>query len=475
MAGAAAVLLALFYLVSSIYIAAHRPLWFDEIVTVLFARLPNIVTIWKAVKHVDPWGMPPAYYALIHVFQGLPGRAEITARVPSSLAVAAGLLITFDCTRRLTNGLHGLIALTFLTCSFLPYYGFEARSYGICFMLASLSFWVWCHTREASRLSAAVYGGLFFCAFMMHPYTALGIVPYGLYDFVRRSPGRLVSYKTIAGVAGIFCGAALLSVDMIAASSGPRTFSGQHPSPAALGEAFSQIFPSGLFLISAAIVWIILTSRGNEALSTPPARPAERLGWLFLIIPFAGFLLAEAVTKAFVARYFIGILPGIAVAASCLLSRYGRGNIFGAAGIFVALTAIGLTEQINLMRHPKSIDPSGQQTQARQILDLEGTLLGEHKQFILITGTLLYMETEYYSKDPEVYRFLATDDPTNRMPVYFSEYYPSLKTWSLDDLKKHARETAVVSFKPDVIEALKNEGLSAQTRFDRPFRVTYFQ
>ena len=95
---------------------------------------------------------------LVRVFGDLFGNSEMVARLPSALAMAAGLLLTFDCARRLTDGLHGLIALSVLPCSFLPYYGFEARSYALYFMFSAFALWVWTSASMARNMAAIPAG-----------------------------------------------------------------------------------------------------------------------------------------------------------------------------------------------------------------------------------------------------------------------------------------------------------------------------
>ena len=127
LAVAIAGLLAVFYFVTSLYIAAHRVFWFDELFTLHIARLPNWTAIWTALSNgVD--ALPPPYYMLVRAVDSFLGPGDVSARVPSALAMAIGLLLIFDCARRQTDGLHGLIAFSVATCSFLPYYGYEARS-----------------------------------------------------------------------------------------------------------------------------------------------------------------------------------------------------------------------------------------------------------------------------------------------------------------------------------------------------------
>ena len=166
----AAAVMAAFYLVTSLYIARHRLLWFDEIFTLHIAWLPDFHTLWTALAHAAD---PPTYSMVVRMFGKLFGYSEVAARLPSTLAIVAGLLLTFDCARRLTNGLHGLIALSVLTCSILPFFGYEARPYAVYFMLAALALWVWTGTRADGRWSAIVFGVVFFLGVTIHYYFVL--------------------------------------------------------------------------------------------------------------------------------------------------------------------------------------------------------------------------------------------------------------------------------------------------------------
>src|SRR5690242_17467314 len=104
---AVAILLGLFYLGSSIYIATQRLFWFDELFTLYIATVPKLSIIFTALGNgVD--ALPPTYYMLIRMAVGLFGQTEVVARFASALALAVGMVITFDCARRLTNGVYGL-------------------------------------------------------------------------------------------------------------------------------------------------------------------------------------------------------------------------------------------------------------------------------------------------------------------------------------------------------------------------------
>jgi uncharacterized membrane protein len=205
-----AVSLAAFYLSTTLYISFHRTLWWDELLTVNVARLAHWGTIWVALAHAVDC-QPPIYYVVVRIFAKLFGDSEVAVRLPSSVAMVTGLLVTFDCARRLTDGLHGLLAFSVLTCSFLPYYGYEARPYAIYFMLAALALWVWTCTRGDRIWPAILFGAIFSVGVTFHYYFVLCLVPYALWEISRWRPWHLPSRKLIAGVLGVVVPTALLS------------------------------------------------------------------------------------------------------------------------------------------------------------------------------------------------------------------------------------------------------------------------
>ena len=73
---------------------------------------------------------------------------------------------------------------------------------------------------------------------------------------------------------------------------------------------------------------------------------AEAVGWLFLAIPLAGFVAAELKTNAFAVRYFLGIVPGVAVAFACWAWRHFHNVPCGIFGIFLLLAAWGITARV---------------------------------------------------------------------------------------------------------------------------------
>ena len=478
----AAAILAAFYFTTSIYIASHRVFWFDELFTVHIARLPDIKAIWMALGHGAD-SLPPTYYMVVRLFGDLFGNSEVAARLPSALALAAGLLLIFDCARRLTDGLHGLIALSVATCSFLPYYGYEARSYALYFMFSALALWVWLCTSDDKKSAAIVFGVVLCLGVTMHYYFVLCLVPYAIWEILRGKRGQLASPKLIAGFVGAIVPAVLLSPIILSFSRKFSTGFWNRPSLGELRAIFPQLFPDGLFLLVLIVIWVVLSDSDKKNVALQPIQPGEAIGWLFLCIPLVGFLLAEWKTNAFFSRYFISVLPGVAVAFSCWAWRHFRSASLVSAGIFLLLTGWGIATQMTVVRHPESIEATG----IRQYMELESSLGIEGKRYFVFSNPLLFLEAQYYSSHPEQCILLLPPDFTpevdprrtspdpylhQRLELNLSQYSP-MQFWRFDDLRTHAGEAALIEPPSDIRSELKQSGFSIEMRFSTPLTIAY--
>ena len=119
----------------------------------------------------------------------------------------------------------------------------------------------------------------------------------------------------------------------------------------------------------------------------------ERLGWFFLLIPIAGFFMAEVV-HSFVARYLIAALPGIALALSCCLWRHFRATRYVSLGVVLILLMCGLAKQVVRVRHPEA----GYYSPIRQILAQEDPLRKDGKQIFAFFNLARYVEAVHYSQ-----------------------------------------------------------------------------
>jgi len=240
------------------------------------------------------------------------------------------------------------------------------------------------------------------------------------------------------------------------------------------------LFPDGLLLLAIVMVWIVVTTlSSNNRITIQRRRMGEAVGWLFLCIPLAGFAVAKWKTNAFLDRYFIGALPGIAVAFSCLLWRsFGQVRRV-ALGVFLLLATWGAANQLRTALHPGLVDPNRQQTKARRYLGLEDTLRREGKPFLVFSSSVLHVEVAHYSPHPEECVLLLPSDLShqnvqNAMEFRLTQYYP-LQFWTLDDLKAHASETALIEPRPDIVEELRQAGLRVTPRSPEAPEIMYVQ
>src|SRR5665213_2779833 len=125
----------------------------------------------------------------------------------------------------------------------------------------------------------------------------------------------------------------------------------------------------------------------------------ERVGWLFLAIPPAAYVLAKLVTHFFFNRYMIGAVPGIVVAVTCLCWRHFRESKYLSLALLIVLAGSGVGEQLLTLSRLDHIPAHGDhQLRTRQMLALEDTLEREGKRHFIVTSNLLFVEAQYYSK-----------------------------------------------------------------------------
>ena len=480
----AAVLLALFYLGSSLYIAAHRLFWFDELFTLYIARLPHLSTIWSALGNgVD--ALPPTYYILVRLCDSLFGPSEVAARAPSAIAMAIGLVVIFDCARRLINGLYALIAPLVAVCSFVPYYGYEARSYALCFMLSAMALWAWTYEGFSKRAQAVLFGAIFFAGVCCHYYFPMCLAPYFAWELLRWKPGKRPSAKLVGGIIGSVLPLVLLSPLILSFS---RKFGGGYWNRPSLNELriiYAQLFPDGLLLLALMMLWIALAraeSSDTQESLVPQMPEAEVIGWLFLGVPIAAYTVAVLKTNAFYSRYYIGVVPPVGLALASLLWRHGRRVAQVGAGVVVLLAAWGVGQQVLVMQAPEKVEATG----IRSFLQTESLLQVEGKHYFVTSEPLLFLEAEHYAQHPDqVVLLLASDfsqqskggpDPYlhQRLEANLSQYHP-LQIWTIDDLLRHREQATLIAPDEQALRDVRQAGIQIHLRLGSPLNIYYLQ
>jgi len=296
-----------------------------------------------------------------------------------------------------------------------------------------------------------------------HFYGVLALVPFGLWELNCRR-WRRPSRKLLAGVGGMLCGFALCLPQMRSAAERTKTsIPWCLPSISALVAVYPKIFPYALIVLTVFVLLVCLVRTVPQSM-----RDSERLCWFFLAIPIAAFFLAEAITKNFLDRYLITILPGVAVAFACLVSRYLPKTASVAFLLF--LTGAVCWRQIGTVRHAEEIEPPSapyQQAHTRDTLAAEAAILADGKTAI-VTDFELADEARYYSSHHEIYVSYQSDD-TYRI---FCSYFPST-CWTPNAVISHAKEIAGLYPSQILLDDLTRAGFQATVRMSNPM-VVYF-
>ena len=197
---------------------------------------------------------------------------------------------------------------------------------------------------------------------------------------------------------------------------------------------------------------------------------AERTCWFALAIPIVGFVMARLITHAFLDRYFIGLLPGVAVGFSCLLWRRFPDTPRIAVGILLLLAGYGVANQALAVLHSGEIKAFGPaQERTRAILAMEEQFRSRGARYIVLdTYDLRFLEVRYYSKHPERYVGWSFWAPAPTV----SKYYP-MQRWALDEIKEHAREAVFVDPMPESLEVLQQFGIRTVIHKSDPLYIAY--
>ncbi len=309
-----------------LYNLAYHSLWFDEAMSVHWARqsVPRILEVGFTLQEDR---LPPLYYLLLKGWTALFGLEEAGVR---SLSVLFGVLLippVADIGSRLYNRRVGLAAALLVALNpFLIWYAQEARMYAPAVFFGTLSVWA---CLRWLRTNAWGYFGLFVLAatagLYSHLYTAFLLPGLGVW--------LLLTHRRrwwLFGLGGLLIGAAFAPLALAI-----WRFSGEAPP----GDPLSGIGGRAWWLLQAFTTWKaplpLLLQAGIPALvalfaAAAYLKPRGRLPrptllvTLLLVGPFviAHLLLLRNHLAFFGERYFIVMVPWL-----MLLAAGGANNL----------------------------------------------------------------------------------------------------------------------------------------------------
>ena len=222
--------------------ARAKPLWHDEIYTVLFAGLPTVGSMWTAARDGIDLAPPLNALATRAVFATW-GRGPIAVRLPPIAGYWLMSALLFEFVRRRAGVLAALAAalLPALTAAFR--FSIEARGYGLmlAFFTAAIFFWAEAARGRARGPSLAMMTAAIAAGLWNRYWAVLVFVPLGVGELVRLMRSRRADWPMWMAMAAALAMAAPLRPLMQVASAQSATF-WRHASLSDISETYQFLF-----------------------------------------------------------------------------------------------------------------------------------------------------------------------------------------------------------------------------------------
>lgn len=316
------------YFVQAATLAAHAPLWMDEILTVWTARLPDMAAIWSALTHGAEF-TPPLYDWLVHALQQAGIASPLGLRLPSILALYIAALATGAIVRRHAGIAPAALAAGIVLSSGLFGYAVQARPYALVTAAFACALALYDLRGRASNGRVVAISLLLAVAIGLHFYALLLAGGLGLLELIRaHAERRAPCWRTLAAIAVAGCSVLLWLPILLAA----RAYSG--------GDVGAPDYYAQPVLIALVRTYALL------------------LGWL--IVPLVGLLAASIVMKREASpmrltAFVIAAAP-VGIFAFALLVSHSYADRYAlAGGIGIALVFAALVQQLGERAAPVSV------------------------------------------------------------------------------------------------------------------------
>ena len=320
----------------STFQAVAKPFWYDEICTVIICKLPNASEISKALDHAADTN-PPAYYLIARLARQVIPDDHLGYRLPSLLGLLGTVICVYGFLSRRGNRLAALAGATFLLCTSLASYAFEARPYAPMVACIAAAILAWQRIDDA-KLYAFVLAAALAAAVSLHYYAllvwpAFVLAEASVWLFTRRL--RIASWGALcAGATPLLFFAHLLMALRRYYGKGfwaqPRIYQvfSTQDSLYNFGKAWGATFAIGATLALAGI--LIWEHRWRSGSDSPASRnvanralPIEEgvLTLVLLWVPLVAVVAAKIGHGAMAARYTFPTVLGGALAVGYLTGK----------------------------------------------------------------------------------------------------------------------------------------------------------
>ncbi len=391
--------------------AIARPFWYDEICTVIVCRLPDAKAVWDALQNAADTN-PPVFYFIARLSRSIMLDDHLGYRLPSIIGLLVTIAATYLILLKRVNRLSALVGATFILCSPLATYAFEARPYALMVAFVSLAILAW-HRIDESKLSAFALAITLASAVSLHYYAILVWPTFLAAEAVillyhRRFRTGVWAALIVGAVPLLFFANLLLNL---------RQYYGQsfwaRPSFRQLFADYSWLFNFNgywawilaVFVIGMAAYWSL---RQTELLSSDLSIEESILTLLLLCLPIIAVTVAKVSHGGMTRRYMVPTIVGGALALGYLASKVPA--IVNA----IVLSLMLLNYGSNSVSDWKRLS-GGSLYEARQgaTNDVK-MILDQHAASgipIVISSGLRYLPMTYYAPAGSTRKLYAVTDP----------------------------------------------------------------
>jgi Dolichyl-phosphate-mannose-protein mannosyltransferase len=427
--------LMLYVLVRSLFAAAGKSFWYDEVLTLTVASQGT----WKGIVtalHAPVDGQPPLFYVVERLASGLIRNQQIAYRLPSITAFLCTVACVFIYVKERGKEMVALLsaALLLMTCVFQTY-SVEARPYSM--LVACFAFALVCYQRLPSTVWAWLLAATLALAQSFHYYAVLAMVPFGLTEaavFLKTRKFRWPVWGALCfGVLPLVLEWKILAID--------RDFYGPHfyaqfsftDLPRTYGEFFLEAssFGGGIVVLSlVGIAWIyigsLIEAEHHGKATTEDLRQTVLVS-SFILLPLIAYVTTRAMHSGLTTRYVLPTIIGFALALGVTFSR-ASGKAVVLSAVFV-LSCIAVHE-VHFWRFVVR-DIRGVRSRGAMVQEFINSV-GHPELPILVPDVFIYLPLAHYSsaelRDRLAFLPYPSEngkwDANNKSMVFLQDYWP---------------------------------------------------
>lgn len=321
-------------------------LWLDETGTVWLLQGGLADSISNALQYQ---GGSPLFYVVEWATTALFGTSELALRLPSLVAMGLTAWFVFLLGRRLFDaGAGAVAALVYVSLPLVGFAAGDARPYALASMAltgSALALVRWLDSAKPAH--AIAYVVAFAATVYLHYMFALPLVAQGIYVLARR--GRTpAGDRQIVLVYAAAAAALVPAVPTLLRVVGQRGLL-SNPFPLTPSQLIAELLPLSLVLVlvvggvGAALVW---RPRRGARVDLSDGSIVFLLAWF--AVTFVGLVAISVAGSAtvLVPRYFVSVLPALALLAGAFVTRLGA--------VWPQVALVAAVAVVSIVRFPAS-------------------------------------------------------------------------------------------------------------------------